>query len=1202
MIVGKIAVHRLPGIDQPFAIEAPGHGIHVISGPNGIGKSSIVRAVEGLYWEDRGSSTQTWVSGEFERNGETWLGERDGSSVRWCRSDGSPVAPNLPPAHNHPYFFLRLRNLIDASSESTAEVALEIRRQMSGGFDLDEVASELFTPATQRRRRRQRSDYNNARDAVEQAEVRQAGLQRRVDRLERLQAQVEQVNTAAGRLPHVRRAIGLAGRRRELAGIMEQLRAFPDALPNLTGTEHQSLRDYHGRLAELEERARDIERERQDARTGQQESGLAAPLEEADLAAWRDRADELGRIELELEAARTDREAARSDLAAALHAVGRDNTDTTALDLREHRDLFEFLRASQVIETRVDAVRERLRLLERPDSRSEHAAGEREETPLAGGARDTGGHLQVASAGERGATPLADREVEDGCRLEKLRRLADTMRDWLRAPQPQPLAVRLRSRWRWVLLALAMLLAGGGFSWLMDPLLASITIMGAGIGLAAMFAGNERGSERWKQAVQNALEESGLAQPARWDVPTLTSELRNLERRIAGMEASRERTREREFERVSLRNQGESLAEQQRLMESQRRNLLSALGLESLPPDAELVDAARALDRLRVARGKHEQQTGRVEHLARSHSARLSELVGILERYGEPAPERAAAAKARINRLAERSSLTAQGLDAERSSRKLLEQNGADQAETRASISRVYAKSGLNDGDSAGLQVLLTALPEYRDLTRQRERLESQIELDRTELANAGESRLAAMDRPSLEEVESGLQDAQEEENRLRGEIAEITAETEQARRATDVQKLIAVREDARAGLGELRDQALYAEAGSFLLDEIEREYEQTRMPRVFERARERFSDFTFHRYQLRLDKGSGTPRLFAIEAQGGQRRELHELSDGTRVQLLLAARIAFAEEVEQGSVLPLFLDEALDQSDPQRFEAIVQSLGRVANDQRRQIFYLTSDPLDVERIRNALGGVGCELASEIDLGLIRTGAASVSGADALRVTPPPKIPPPDGLSPEDYGARLRVPAFRPAAGFAQQHLYHVLWDDLSLLYDCLTCGIEWAGQWKTVSGSPLAARLGSRTIDATEIDLRLDLLDVFCELWNQGRGRPVDRDALAASGALSPRFLDDVVAIARERDGDPVRLLAVLASRQDDRLRGFQKRNHERLSNYLAEHQFLDQRPVLTEAELRLQALATPTASALPNGVAAACLQQWWGWAAKSG
>ena len=1173
MIIEKIAINRLPGIDQPFEIDAPGHGIHVVFGPNGIGKSSVCRAVEGLYWEDRGSSTQTWVRGEFEWDGETWSVEREGPSIRWTRGDGEQASPNLPLSHNHPYFFLKLRDLIDSSSESAAEIALEIRRQMSGGFDLNEIASDLFTPVTHHLKRRRRNSYQEAMVDVQQAEIEQAGLQRRVDRLEQLETQLEEVKDAAARLPHIRRAIGLSHRRRELAEVVKQLREFPETLPKLIGTELDAVRERQERLTELEERARDFERKLEEARARKEESGLSAPLDEAELEAWRDRADELGRIELALEAAKTERDASRKSLAMALRSVGGEHIESAALNLHEHTELFEFLRASQSLKTQVGVVRERLRLLE----------------------------------GSNASDDTPEHNERD---IDRFRHLADSMRNWLRTPQPQSLSVRLRGRWPWFLSAIAMLLAGVGLACFFDPSSASIAItgtgvglaaMGAGIGLTAMFAGYEHRSNRWEQAARAAFEELGLAEPAQWNASTVASELSSLETRIAELEASLERARDHNVERNSLQNQLDGLAEQELGFESQRQELQAALGLESLPPDAELVDFARALDQLRLARSECEYKTGKVQSLESRHTECLTELVEILERYGELSPERAAPAKARMHNLAKRNTRLLQGLEAERSTSKLLEQNATDRKAIQLSIQRVYAESGLDEGDSVGLEMLLNALPEFRDLARQRERLESQIDLDRTELEEAGQAELTEMEGQSLQRLEAKSTDAELEESRLRRDMADVTAEMEQARRATEVQKRIAVREKARASLQDLRDQALFATAGNFLIDEVEKEYEQTRMPRVFERARDHFSNFTFHNYELRIEKGNGTPRLFAIELRGRKRRDLHELSDGTRVQLLLAARLAFAEEVEQGAVLPLFLDEALDQSDPQRFEAIVQSLGSVAKDRQRQIFYLTSDPLDVDRIRNALGNEDRNLVSGIDLGLIRTGSVSVGGPDALRVTPPPEIPPPGDMSPEKYGVMLRVPAFRPFLGCTQTHMYYVLWDELNLLHDLLTRGIERAGQWKSVSGSPLADKLGTRTVGAVEVGLRLDLLDAFCELWNQGRGRPVDRDTLVDSRAITPRFLEDVADIAKELSGDPERLLAVLASRRDERLRGFQRRSHDRLLNYLVENEFLDERPILTEAELRLRALATPAANLISDGVAIACIQRWWQWAGKA-
>ena len=127
---------------------------------------------------------------------------------------------------------------------------------------------------------------------------------------------------------------------------------------------------------------------------------------------------------------------------------------------------------------------------------------------------------------------------------------------------------------------------------------------------------------------------------------------------------------------------------------------------------------------------------------------------------------------------------------------------------------------------------------------------------------------------------------------------------------------------------------------------------------------------------------------------------------------------------------------------------------------------------------------------------------------------------------------------------------------------------------------------MGSRSIDAAEIGLRLDLLEAYCGLWKQGRGRPVDRDALVESGALSDRYLEDVIAITKELSGDSERLIEALRTREDPRLKGFRVNILEQLQEYLARNGYLDYRPSLTESELKLRARTTPAANQLPEGV----------------
>ena len=1159
MKLKRLTINRLPGIGQPFEIEPAGAGFHVVFGPNGIGKSSICRAVESLYWEDREASPRTLVNGEFELDRDTWWAEREGSRVRWQRGGEDSVPPNLPASHNHRCFFLRLRDLIDPSPDGTQDIASEIRRQMSGGFDLDRIASDLFAGVSARHGRRERNDLNTALQDVREAEGKQSSLQQRADQLESLGTQLATAQSSAGRLSSVERALGLAGRLEEYAGVAEKMAALPDGLAKLTGKEVEQIEQLQGQLNEFSERARSVEKQLADASLAQQDTCLSAPLDHAELTTQRAKADKLSTVELALQAARTEHNARRKELAAALAALGGGDVDEALLDLADHGQLFEFLRAVEAHKARGNVIEERLRLL---------------------------AHVEQSGGNPRD--------------LERTRSAAEELRSWLRVPEEEPLSDRIRTRRSWVLFSFAMTVAGAGLAVFVDPMFALLAAASMGIAIPVFMLGNPRASLGERNAAQETFEKLGIEEPDTWDIPSVEFRLRSLERETAVVEASLQRARDRDVERHTLTNELNGLSEMETALKSRRQKLKDSLKLDSILSDAELVDFARALDQLRLARSKNEGVAGKVEGLEARYTRYLSDLAGLLERHGESRPTDAATARAYLNNLADRSMRLEKAMSDKQWATKQREQISSDRNVALNSIKTIYSEVSLDDGDLHGLTALLHSLPHYLDLKSTAARLEGQIELDRGELEKANEAELADCDRPALERLQGDLFQAVEKAAKLRDAIAEIKAQVNEAKSGSNIQDLIAVREKVRTKLRDRLDEALFAKAGTFLIDTVEQEYEQTQMPRVFERARSHFSAFTHHNYELRLGKEAKKPRLFAIELHSGEGRELEELSDGTRAQLLLAARIAFAEEVEQGRTLPLFLDEALDQSDPERFEAIVRSLGRVANDQERQIFYLTSDPFDIDRIQYALAEENCEIAAKIDLGLIRSQAASVSGPLALHVEQRPKVLAPNGLSATEYGVALGVPLLEPALGYAAQHFFYVLWDDPDLLHDFLVNGIESAGQWKIVSGTALADKLGSRSISSQEIAFRLDLLEVFCELWKQGRGRPVDREAIENSGALSERYLGDVVAIADELCGDPEMLITVLETKEDPRLEGFRRSSFDNLDQYLRENGYIDDLPVLVENELELRALASPAANKLPNGVARDCVYRWWTWAAR--
>ena len=261
---------------------------------------------------------------------------------------------------------------------------------------------------------------------------------------------------------------------------------------------------------------------------------------------------------------------------------------------------------------------------------------------------------------------------------------------------------------------------------------------------------------------------------------------------------------------------------------------------------------------------------------------------------------------------------------------------------------------------------------------------------------------------------------------------------------------------------------------------------------------------------------------------------------------------------------------------------------------------FFASDPLDRNRFRNALEAEDYTIAAEIDLGLAQKGAIGVIELNSLQVLTQTAIPEPDGTSPEEFAVTLGLPAFMLILGSARQRFFLLLSDDLDLLHAVLECGFEQAGQWRSDSSSPLANRLTSSSISPEEIEQRERLLEAFCEAWNQGRGRLVDRDVLVQSRAVSKCFLDRGADIAGELDEISDKLLTAINAKKDPRLKGFRKNSAHYLEVYHRDDCFLDERPILDESDLRLRVLVGPPANMLADGVAGACLSRWWVWATK--
>jgi uncharacterized protein YhaN len=147
--------------------------------------------------------------------------------------------------------------------------------------------------------------------------------------------------------------------------------------------------------------------------------------------------------------------------------------------------------------------------------------------------------------------------------------------------------------------------------------------------------------------------------------------------------------------------------------------------------------------------------------------------------------------------------------------------------------------------------------------------------------------------------------------------ISALDTRVAAAQAGCDVEAALAGVAAAESALADARDRDLRAMVGGVLARYVLEAARDHHRPDVFRRADALFTRVTAGAWRLALDDGAadggrGDAAFRAVHVPTGSGHALAELSSATRVQLLLAVRVAFVESQEQGVRLPLVLDEVL--------------------------------------------------------------------------------------------------------------------------------------------------------------------------------------------------------------------------------------------------------------------------------------------------
>ncbi|MDF1798885.1 MAG: hypothetical protein P1V81_06895 [Planctomycetota bacterium] len=1128
--VERLHVERAPGLPGGLPALELAPDLTILLGPNASGKSTFARCVRASLWaaERQGGDR---LSARWRQAGQVLDVELRAGRVHW-----EPAPPVGVPPGAASLARLGIRDLLDSEADVDREVAQRVQLELAGGLDLGAArasfgASERLVSGARLTKLRA-----EASDALRSANALAGELLTKEARLAELADEVQQLEARARDLEACRAQRAVLESDLRLAALVADEQRFPADLDRLQGGELEALASLEAAVADCTRERDQATAELEQVQAELDRHGFAGAVpDEAQLEAWAKRLEGLAtkvlrRDELTEQLARATAraEAARERL------VAEAGIPPTPEQLDALGALIEKLRGARAEAQGAHRVR--------------NLWGGRAEGP-------DPGPLRTASAALRAwlRTPAAVGQAATAAWLPRVLTLGGP-----------------------VLLLVALALWQLGAELGPGPGTAAL----AGVGLALLLLGlrgrpaTESGAAPSGGQIadlrvhQRAAEEAGLA-PAEWTTPAVEAQLEVLQRDLAAAESARtaaDLARSAGDDERRLTDTVEALA-------AELAALLASTGLASDLADLGAAEQLSALRRWHDAEDARSGPAGALAQVTAELEAGLSEagvwLTGFDASLEAVDVEAARASRSVLERRCRRLQAAEEARD--QATRELARRTKA-LATSQVELAAFWTRVGLDAEAADSRAVLARRLDQLADWAQHRTALAEARTLDRAHretLAKTGPpEHLATLDEPGTAELLAALEEwieahgaARERLDQLLEERGSIQGELERAREGHRMTDALAKSHEAESLVAAEREEAAEQALARLLLDEARDAHDSDHAPRLLERARQRFSSFTGHRWRLEV----ASERGFQVrEATTDAVLGLDQLSDGTRIQLLLAARLTALEELEAQGPLPLALDEALSTTDPQRFTDIAAALYQVA-DEGRQLLYLTADPAEAAQWCHAARALGRPEPKVIDLGAELGEGAAWTSEVGPPATPVPRapIPAPGDLDPAAYAERLGVPALDGFEHEGTWHLYVAAWSDLTSLHRALSRRVASLGHWRAVR----AAGETPPGIDdqaAAAIDARVELAIAFAPRWRQGRGRPVTWQDVEASGSIGPSFEDRVREVLTEHGRSPGAFLEAVRA-----IKRFRAAQADELQAHLETIGCLPTEPPLADTEL---------------------------------
>lgn len=721
-----------------------------------------------------------------------------------------------------------------------------------------------------------------------------------------------------------------------------------------------------------------------------------------------------------------------------------------------------------------------------------------------------------------------------------LRRGQELLAQWSKAARPRELPA-------WLLFIFFLMLLLGLVLGVQGQWLGYVVAALGGL----VIAWSQRRSDDPRPALQQLYEDTGLPRPEQWDDQGVDATLGDLSTQLGLEEEALLQAKLHE----KLQHERAQVEAQLAVVTEELAGMAQALGLDL---EGSVLGMREALAGF-AAHRQLQALDGSLEALQAEFQATQQEAFDHWGSHGLTEGASAAALEACLDLVSQRS----QRLEALGSQVDQLDQDDArlakGSAEVQAKLDAVMAGGGDEE-----LSFRITNAQRARKAEGRLEDNRQQLE---QKIVGLEDSSLLGEDMEALSRLAREQQEMGAQEVDLAAEIAATERAVSDARQEAKLRRVDQDLDEARETLASAYQDGLERTADLFLAEGLKETFRLKSAPRLLRRMQERLDQFTGARYGLEVDGES----FLAQDRLSGRRLSLDQLSHGNRIQVLLAARLAFIDEHEQGACLPLFLDEALATTDPERFEAVATVLLHLA-DEGRQVFYLSSKYSDVHRWNRVVRSLQRSEPTVMTLGTV----AKLQAYEAPGELEAPGL----SESPEAFAQRIGVPPFGLWSPVESLDLFYLLEDRLDLVHKLR--GLRQRRLGPYADFRLRALNPGQLDDDNLALlDARIAVFRSFLHLARDGRGAPVEADAFADS-RIKPKSRELLTDVLDEVGGDGEILLERVKAREGARFKGIQRNLADLLSEALTAAGYIDEQKPLDPAQ-RLVKLVEMSKAIMP-------------------